>query len=110
MFGAMMIFQSMNYDKSISLNLKYQRFTITGCTEIEIRKFEFVAKTQFLYLIFSARLTFKQISFDDLIMEIQEIISKFHDNANDKFISLEKFLKSKSSQFLLLTGLSLPLL
>ena len=49
MFGAMMIFQSMNYDKSISLNLKYQRFTITGCTEIGIRKFEFGAKTQFLW-------------------------------------------------------------
>ena len=32
--------------------MKYQKFTPTGCEYIEIRKIEFVAKTQFLYLIF----------------------------------------------------------
>jgi len=29
--------------------LKYQRFTPSGCKDIGARKFEFVAKTQFLY-------------------------------------------------------------
>jgi len=29
--------------------LKYQGFTPLGCQDIRIRKFEFVAKTQFLY-------------------------------------------------------------
>ena len=31
-------------------NLKYQRFTSSGCRDIGIRKLEFVAKTQFLSL------------------------------------------------------------
>ena len=31
-----------------NLSLKYQRFTISGCKKIVIRKFEIVAKTQFL--------------------------------------------------------------
>jgi len=30
--------------------LKYQRFKPSGCKDIGIRRFEFVAKTQFLYL------------------------------------------------------------
>ena len=29
--------------------MKYQRFTPTGCRDIEIQKFDFVAKTQFFY-------------------------------------------------------------
>ena len=39
---------------SVRLNnpsLKYQRFTSTGCRDIGIRKFEFVAKTQILWMI-----------------------------------------------------------
>ena len=32
-----------------NLNLKYQRFTPSGCKDIGIRKSEFVTKTQFLY-------------------------------------------------------------
>ena len=44
-----LIFQTMNSVKSNSLSLKYRRFTPSGCKDIEIRKFEFVAKTQFLY-------------------------------------------------------------
>ena len=31
--------------------MKYQRFIPSGCRDIEIRKFEVVAKTQFLYVI-----------------------------------------------------------
>ena len=41
-------FQTMNSGRSGNLSLKYQRFTSSGCNDIEIRKFEFMAKTQFL--------------------------------------------------------------
>ena len=34
-----------------NLNLKYQRFTPSGCKDIGIRKSEFVTKTQFLFKI-----------------------------------------------------------
>ena len=40
-----LIFQTMNSDSPKSLSLKFQRFTSSGFKEIEIRKFEFVAKT-----------------------------------------------------------------
>ena len=42
------IFQTMNSVRSNSLSLKYQGFPPLGCQDIRIRKFEFVAKTQFL--------------------------------------------------------------
>ena len=42
------IFQTMNSVRSNNLSLKYQSFTTVGCKDIGIRKFEFVAKTQFL--------------------------------------------------------------
>ena len=32
-----------------NLSLKYQRFAPSGCKDIGIRRFEFVAKTQFLH-------------------------------------------------------------
>ena len=35
--------------RSSNLSLKYQRFKQSGCKDIGIRKFEFMAKTQFLY-------------------------------------------------------------
>ena len=35
--------------RSNHISLKYQRFTPSGCKNIGIRKFKFVAKTQFLY-------------------------------------------------------------
>jgi len=38
----------MNYVRPINLDLKYQRFTPSGCKGIGIRKFEFLANTQFL--------------------------------------------------------------
>ena len=40
----------MDFVRSNDLSLKYQRFTSSGCKHIGIRKFEFVANTQFLYL------------------------------------------------------------
>ena len=38
----------MNSDISNNLSLKYQKITLSGCNDIGIRRFEFVAKTQFL--------------------------------------------------------------
>ena len=38
----------MNSIKSNHLSLKYRKFTPSGCKDIEIRKFEFMPKTQFL--------------------------------------------------------------
>ena len=39
----------MNSVRLNSLSLKYNWFTPSGCKDIEIRTFEFVANTQFLY-------------------------------------------------------------
>ena len=36
--------------RSNEISLKYQRFTSSGCKDIEIRTLEFVPKTQFLRL------------------------------------------------------------
>ena len=44
------MFQTMNSVRSNNVSLKYQRPTPSGCKDIGIIKFEFVAKTQFLYL------------------------------------------------------------
>ena len=43
------IFQTMNSVRSDNLSLKYQRFILSGCQDIGVRKFEFVAKTHFLW-------------------------------------------------------------
>ena len=51
-----LIFQTFNSVKSKNLSLKYQRFIPTGCRDLEIRKFEVVAKTQFLYVTFLVQL------------------------------------------------------
>ena len=40
----------MNSVRSNNLSCNYQSFTPSNCKEIEIRKFEFVVKTQFLYV------------------------------------------------------------
>jgi len=45
-----MIFQTINHVRSSTQILKYRRFTPSGCKDKVIRKYEFVAKTQFLYL------------------------------------------------------------
>ena len=42
------IFQNMNSVRLNSLSLEYQRFTALGCKDMRIKKFEFVAKIQFL--------------------------------------------------------------
>ena len=39
--------QTVNSVRSNNLSLKYQRFKSSDCEDIEIKKFEFVAKTQF---------------------------------------------------------------
>ena len=50
------IFQTMNSVRSNSVSLKYQRPTPSGCKDIGVRKFEFVAKTQFFcYISFKSR-------------------------------------------------------
>ena len=42
------IFKNINSVRSNNLSLKYKRFTTSGCKDIGIRTFQFVAKTQFL--------------------------------------------------------------
>ena len=46
----------MNVFRQNNLSLKYQRFKPSGCYDNGIRKFEFVAKTQFL-----SRIRFEQM-------------------------------------------------
>ena len=41
----------MNSVRSNNLSLKYQRLETSGCKDIGMRKFEFVAKTQFLRIV-----------------------------------------------------------
>ena len=45
-----LIFQTLNYVRANSQSLKYQRFTPSYSTDIGVRKFEFVAKTHFLFM------------------------------------------------------------
>ena len=40
----------MNSVRSKNVGLKYQRFTASGFKDKRIRKFEFVAKAQFLFI------------------------------------------------------------
>ena len=47
-----LIFQTLNSVKSNNVSLKCQRPTPSGGKDIGIRKFEFVAKTQFLLLFY----------------------------------------------------------
>ena len=54
------IFQTMNSVRSNYLSLKYQSYTPSGCKDIGIRKFESVAKTQFLYYM----VNFSQVTFN----------------------------------------------
>ena len=44
-----MIFQTMNSVRTNNPSLKHLRFTLLVCKGIGIGKFEFVAKTQFLF-------------------------------------------------------------
>ena len=45
-----LIFQTMNYVRSNGSSLKYQRFASSGCKDIGMRKFEFVAKKTSIFL------------------------------------------------------------
>ena len=49
-----LIFQTMNYVRTDILSLKYQRFVLSGYKDKGIRKFEFVAKTQIIYSVYSS--------------------------------------------------------
>ena len=50
-FPRPLIFHTINSIRSNSLRLKCQRFTPSGCKDKGARKYEFVAKIQFLYKI-----------------------------------------------------------
>ena len=58
-------------------SLKYSRFTLLGCKDIGIRKFEFLSKTQILYIenenyfqpIFIERIMFFMLSREDRKIE-----------------------------------------
>ena len=52
-------FQTLISVTIISLSLKFQKFKPTGCEDKGIKKFEFVAKSRFLYM----HITFLVISF-----------------------------------------------
>ena len=45
-----------------SLSMKYQRFTLSGFEDMGIRKFEFVAKTQFLHHCYNFLATVRSCS------------------------------------------------
>ena len=49
--------QTMNCVKSNNLRLKYQRFTASGCSDIMIRKFEFVATKKREIMLWISHLT-----------------------------------------------------
>ena len=53
------IFQTMISVRTNNLSLKDQKFTLFGLKDMEIRKFEFVAKTQFLYFLFNFPVKFR---------------------------------------------------
>ena len=46
----LVIFHTLNSVRSNNLSCNYQSFTPSSCKKIVIRKFEFVVKTQFLYV------------------------------------------------------------
>ena len=47
-----LICQHLNPVGSTNISLKYQRFTLSGCTDLGIGKFEFVSNTQFLSFVY----------------------------------------------------------
>ena len=56
------LFQTLKSVKSKNLSLTYQRYTLSGCKDIEIRKFEFVTKTQFFLEIIHFKLCTPKIN------------------------------------------------
>ena len=55
------MFQTMNSVRTNNPSLKYLRFTLLCCKDIEIGKFKFVTKTQFLSRIFGCLQTLKKM-------------------------------------------------
>ena len=68
----------MNPDRSYNLSLKYQRFTPSGCKGIGIRKFRFVAITQFLCEKVQKRLCEKKESIKLLLKRIRVQVRWFN--------------------------------
>ena len=64
-----------NYESVASnyLSLKYQKSTTSGSIDIGIRKFEFVAKTQFLLVHSIRRLSKIQLYIDERRMDVVPI-------------------------------------
>ena len=75
-----LIFQTYIIWSNRNHSLKYQRYTTFGCKDIEIRKFEFVAKTQFLF--------FKTISITQKISKCRLAIPQFTEWKGERKISL----------------------
>ena len=73
----------MNYVISINLSLKYQKFTQSGCKEKGIKKFEIVAKTQFLSTITVVILGF-YCSFSNVIEKKTRHVYKGLDKSLEK--------------------------
>ena len=67
----------MNFVRSNSRSLKYQRFTSSSCEDIGVRKFKFVARTQSHFLFDSCRIN----NFCDLffcLVKHENTKSSFH--------------------------------
>ena len=60
----------MNFVGSEKLGLKYERFTPSFCKDIRMSNFEFVAKTQFLYMMLKL---FKNVELKDKLRVIVTI-------------------------------------
>ena len=80
------LLQALNLVRSTNLSLKYQRFTPSGCKEIWIRKFEFVAKNQLL--IINVRKN----------MGERKLLIRFLSPRNFNFLEKEYFAKEKNQK------------
>ena len=79
-------FQTMTFDRSKNISLKYQRFTTLASKDIGIRKSEFVAKSQFLIVrdpTFSYNLGWIS-STANLFLSLQTTNWVDHSNAKEK--------------------------
>ena len=60
---------------SNNLNLKYQRFASSGCTDIGIRILGFTAKTQFLKLLVFTSYSLRFLSIRNAILDQLELLN-----------------------------------
>ena len=84
-----LIFQTMNYVSLRSLSLKYQRFPCTNLKE-RIRKFQFVARTQFLFYLLMKSSEFDSCLSSNLLL--REIVVSFFCFFTYQSIALNCFL------------------